>query len=82
VSAASDFRDPIDLQAILAKIDRDRTESEKFVAEQRKLMAEAAKLDRDRRLAPWQIFVTAFTAVLAAVISGGVAVALLGHYFR
>jgi hypothetical protein len=52
-------RDPIDLRAILARIDRDlaeqsklRAESDKFASEQRKLNAEAAKLDRDRWLAP------------------------------
>ncbi|MFL5280777.1 MAG: hypothetical protein ACJ8AW_07195 [Rhodopila sp.] len=45
--------------AALARIDRDlaesaklRNESEKFIAEQRKLMAESLKIDRQRRYAP------------------------------
>lgn len=61
-------RDPIDLQSLTARIDRDlaesfklRAESEKFVAEQRKLIAEAQKLNRDRWLAP----------VLAIAVIGG-----------
>ncbi|WP_428484905.1 hypothetical protein [Rhodopila sp.] len=56
---------PLDIQAVKARIDRDlaessklRGETEKFVAEQRKLMAEAMKLDRDRWLAPALAVVT------------------------
>ena len=64
-------RDPTDLQAIHARIDRDlaessklRAESEKFVAEQRKLIAEALKLNRDRWLAP----VLAIAAVVGGIL--------------
>ena len=49
----------INLQAIVARIDRDLVEaaklweeSQKLIAEERKLMAEGAKLDRGRWLAP------------------------------
>ena len=52
--------DPINLRAILVKLDRDRAETDKlqsetrkFVAESLKLNAEALKLNRDRWLAPW-----------------------------
>jgi hypothetical protein len=45
-------RDPIHIQAIVARIDRDIAESRKFAAEQTKLSAEARKLDRDRWLTP------------------------------
>jgi hypothetical protein len=58
---------PIEMRAILARIDRDlaeqrklREQSNKFIAEQHKLMAEAEKLraeerklGRDPFLAPW-----------------------------
>jgi hypothetical protein len=56
----TDYRGQLDLRAVIAKIDRDRAEtqklqqaSEKFVAEQRKLTAKSLKLARDRWLAPW-----------------------------
>jgi len=74
------FRDPLDLRAIIAKIDRDRAEDQKlqeetkkFVAEQRKLIAEASKLDRDRWLAPF---------VIVASLLGAVVVALIGHFWK
>ena len=38
---------PLDIEEQVARIRRAREGSEKFVAEQRKLMAEAQKLDRD-----------------------------------
>lgn len=60
--------DPLDMRATLAQIDRDRAEALKFAAEQRKLSAEAAKLDRDRWLAP---------AVAVAALLGGVATILI-----
>jgi hypothetical protein len=49
----ADFRDRLDLRVVIAEIDRKRAETEKFVAEQRKLIAEAGKPDHDRMLAPW-----------------------------
>jgi hypothetical protein len=49
------FRTQIELRRLLA-------ESDKFVAEQRKLMAEAAKFDRDR----WTPLVLAVAAAFGA----------------
>lgn len=64
--------DPIDVRAILAKIDRDlaesgklREETQKFVSEQHKLMAEARKFNRDW----WIVPLTVLGAILAAVIA-------------
>ena len=55
----ADWRGQLDLRAELARIDRGRAntrtsqeESEKFITERRKLIAEGQKLDRDRWPAP------------------------------
>lgn len=72
-----DYRDQLDLRGEIARIDRDRAEAVKFAAEQRKLVAEARKLDRDRWLAPLVLGVS-----LAASLSGGVVVAVVGHFWR
>jgi len=48
----SELHDTLDLREQITRIDRAMAESAKFAAEQRKLIAEAAKLDRDRWLAP------------------------------
>lgn len=76
----SDTSEPsFDLQAIVARIDRDlmesgklRQETQKFVAEHDKLIAEEAKLrsearklDRDRWIAPW----LAITGLVGGVIT-------------
>ncbi|MDB5627505.1 MAG: hypothetical protein JWR73_3307 [Tardiphaga sp.] len=45
----------IDIEEQIARIQRMQEETRKFVSEQHKLQAEAAKLARDRDLAPWQI---------------------------
>lgn len=70
-------------RALLARIDRDlaesaklRSETEKFVAEQRKLIAEALKINRDRWYAP--------ALAIASVAGGLLGVAtfiakLMGH---
>jgi hypothetical protein len=67
----ADWRGQLDLRAEIARIDRDRAESEKlrqetekFVAEQRKLIAEGRKFERDRWLAPWLAIVTVTGGVL------------------
>jgi len=79
MSAATTSRDPIDIEAIVARIDRDlaeqaklRRESEKFIAEQQKLMAErekltaeASKLNSDRGLAPWLAIIGLIGGLLA-----------------
>lgn len=74
-----------DMDAILARIERDlaeapklRAESEKFVAEQRKLIAESQKLDRERGVLPWQIVVTTLGAGAALFAAGAAFVKLLG----
>ena len=59
---------PDDAQVSHARFDRIIAETRKFSAEQNKLAAEAATLNRDRKLAP--------VVVLASIISG-VIVALL-----
>lgn len=64
-----DYRTQLDLRAEIARIDRDRAETQKLIeesqkltAEQRKLIAEAQKLTWDRWLAP--------SLAIAAVIGG------------
>lgn len=63
----------LEIEEQVARIRRAQVETEKFVAEQKKLMAEAAKLERDRTLAPWQIVATTVAAT-AALIGGTAAV--------
>lgn len=59
-----------DLAEQVARVLRSNEETQKLVAEQRKLM-EAAKLQRDRDLAPWQI--VALSVVGTVAIIGGTA---------
>lgn len=66
----------LDLRAELARIDRDRAESQKFTAEIHKLTREAEKfraeefkLWRDWRMAPWIFGLT----LVAGVIGGFIA---------
>jgi hypothetical protein len=76
----ADYRDRLDLRTILAEIDRKQAETRKrqqesdtFVAEQRKLIAEGDKLNRDRWLAPW---------VLVTSLSSGLVVAIVSHFWK
>jgi hypothetical protein len=62
----------LDLQEQIARIRRAQVESDKFQAEQRKLMAEAAKYERERSLAP---------LVIAASLGAGL-VSLLGRFIH
>jgi hypothetical protein len=64
----ADYRERLDLRAEIARIDRDRAESQKlqeetrkFVAEQHKLMAEGRKFNRD----PWFLIIGAIIAAVA-----------------
>lgn len=54
----SDNPTPLDLEQVLAQLARSRAETEKFVAERDKLLAEAGKLSRDRFLAPLALALT------------------------
>jgi len=55
---------PLGLRAELARIDRDREETAKFVAEQRKLMSEARKFDRE----PWLLLSVALAALIGTLL--------------
>lgn len=62
----------LDIAEQVARVIRSNEETQKFIAEQRKLIAEAAKLERDRALAPWQI-VAASMAAGAALFGASIA---------
>jgi hypothetical protein len=63
----SDERQTIDLREQVIRIDRMLAESDKFVAEQRMLMAESQKFDKERWWFPWLQVVTAIAAIVAAI---------------
>ena len=73
---ATQTRDNFDFEEQRVRILRAIEESEKFTAEQKKLMAEEAKLRKDTSLAPWVI---AFQGLLAgaALLGAGIAFAKL-----
>jgi uncharacterized protein (UPF0335 family) len=56
---ADDRRAHLDIDELIARIERQQEETRKFVAEQHKLMAEARKFGRD----PWFL-------VIGAIIAG------------
>ncbi|WP_336485798.1 hypothetical protein [Methylobacterium nigriterrae] len=68
----------LDIEEQVGRIRRAREESEKFVAEQKTLMAEADKLARDRSLAPWQVGFAGMAAGAAYFGAGVAFVKLLG----
>ena len=68
--------DSLDLAEQITRVFRAMDESQKFVAEQKTLMAEAAK--RDRALAPWQVALAGMTAGAAFFGAGVAFVKLLG----
>ena len=61
---------PLDIQEQVARIERAQEETRTFVAEQHTLIAEAAKRERDRRLAP----IIVISGTVAALIAAGVGV--------
>jgi hypothetical protein len=63
----------MDMLEQVARIERAQEETRKFVAEQHKLLAEAAKLNRDRWLAPM---------VVASGLLGGVLAAISGYIVK
>jgi hypothetical protein len=89
-----DYRAQLDLRAELARIDRDRAESQKLIAEGEKLQAEQRKLiAEDLKLAAEQrkLFSEGrklnrdrwlAPLVLLASLCGGVIVAVISHVWR
>ncbi|MGJ3647061.1 hypothetical protein ACLB0R_01130 [Sphingomonas sp. GlSt437] len=69
-------RDNFDIEEQRVRILRSIEEAEKFTAEQKKLMAEQAKLRKDTGLAPWAIVVQSLIAGAALM---GAALALLKY---
>ena len=67
-----------DLEEQIGRIRRTREESEKFVAEQRKLMAKAMKRERDRMLAPWQVALSGMAAGAALFGAGAAFIKIIG----
>ena len=66
----------LDLQAELARIDRDRAESQKFTAEVHKLIREAEKFRaeeqkiwRDWRMSPWWFAISLVGALAGSLIA-------------
>ncbi|MCB8879515.1 hypothetical protein ACELLULO517_04665 [Acidisoma cellulosilytica] len=64
----------LDIREQIVRIDRALAESRKFQAEQQKLIAEAAKYERERSLAPLVIAASLGAGIIAGVVS------LLGRF--
>lgn len=82
----SDTQNDLNMRDVLARIDRQlaesaklREETNKFVAEQHKLNAEAEKLTRDRWLAPVVTIASVIAAVGASFAAFGTLLRLSGH---
>jgi hypothetical protein len=75
----SDASLDLNMRDVLARIDRQQAETQKFVAEQRKLIAEADKLTRDRWLAP-VVAVASVVAAVGGVVAGAAAIARLAGW--
>lgn len=74
----SDIPANFDLQEQVARIDRAQAETEKFVAEQRKLIAKSMKLDRERFWFPWlQVL-----AIIGAILSSAGIAAIVARLIR
>ena len=58
----------LDIQEQVARIERAQEETRRFVAEQHKLIAEAAELERAPRLAP----IIVISGTIAALIAAGI----------
>lgn len=68
----------LDVAEQVARVLRSNAETQKFVEEQSKLRAEAAKLNRDRSLAVWQVAVSCLAAGAAIFGAGAAFIKLLG----
>jgi len=66
----------LDIRKQIVRIGRALAESEKFQAEQRKLIAEAAKFERERTLAPVVIAASLGAGIIAGLVS------LLGRFIH
>ena len=75
----SDVAMSYDLEEQRARIERAQEETRKFAAEQHKLTAEAVKLSREAKLAPWQLTFTGFGAGAAVVGAFAAILKLFGH---
>ena len=71
-----DLAPNLDYQEQVARIERSQEETRKFASEQHKLMAEAAKFERERTLYPAALAV----GVIGALI--GSAATLIGHWLH
>ena len=69
----------LDLQEQLARVFRMNEETLKFTAEQHKLQAEAAKLERDRSYLPVTLVAALMGAGAALFAAGAGFLKLLGH---
>lgn len=61
----------------LAQTSKFQAETDKLLEEARKLTAEGRKFNRERLLAPWLLITSLVTA-----LTGGVVVAVIGHFWR
>lgn len=68
----------LDIREQITRIDRAMAETHKFVAEQQKLAAETAKLNRDRAFVPWVVMATLLGAGAAAFAAGAAFIRLIG----
>ncbi len=73
---ATQPRENYDFEEQRVRIVRAIEESEKFLAEQKKLMAEEAKLRKDTSLAPWLLLAQGLIGG-AAILGAGIAFAKL-----
>lgn len=60
-----DQRVRLDIDELVARIERQQAETQKFVAEQHKLMAEGRKYNRDLWIVPF----TVIGAIIAAIVA-------------
>jgi hypothetical protein len=60
----SDWRGQLDLRAELARIDRDRAETQKLMRESEKFQAEREKANRD----PWVLVLAAMIGAVAVIV--------------
>jgi hypothetical protein len=63
--APMDQKFRLDIDELVSRIERQQAETQKFVAEQHKLMAEGRKYNRDRWIVPFTI-IGAIIAAIAA----------------